>query len=79
MTPDLQIRGDATCKSTAKRANGKAAAKPQMPFPDFPLFPHATDRWAKKVRVKSCCLGKVADDPKGVARKPRRQDARGAV
>jgi len=42
-------------------------AKAKKPHPDFPLFPHATGRWAKKVKGQLRYFGKVADDPDGKA------------
>ena len=41
--------------------------KPAKPRPDFPLFPLANGRWAKKVWQRPIYFGKWVDDPKGVA------------
>ena len=41
------------------------SARPSKPYPGFPMFPHATGRWAKKIRQKLHYFGKIADDPDG--------------
>ncbi|MCY2990911.1 MAG: tyrosine-type recombinase/integrase [Planctomycetota bacterium] len=46
-------------------AKSSSKPRPRKPHADFPLFPHATGRWAKKVKQKLRYFGKVADDPKG--------------
>lgn len=48
-------------------SNSTSTILVRKPRPDFPLFPHATGRWAKKVRGKFHYFGKTADDPKGAA------------
>jgi hypothetical protein len=54
--------------STSDSTAPAHAGKPNKPYADFPLFPHQTRRWAKKVRGKMHYFGSW-DDPDGALAK----------
>ena len=59
---------DTTCYRDAIVAHSTKPTKPAKPYSEYPLFAHATGRWAKKIRGKLVYFGKW-DDPDGALTK----------
>jgi integrase len=60
-------------KSTLAKRNGKAGNGPK-PYADFPLTPHPTGRWCKKVRGKLYYFGPLADPDAALTKWERERD-----
>ncbi len=55
-------------KPISTKHHSTKSQRPEKPSPDFPLFPHATGRWAKKIKGKLSYFGPWDDPDAALAR-----------
>ena len=66
------MRKDSQVAANTRR---RARRKPAKPTPDFPLFPHATGRWAKKIHGRFAFFGPWEDPYGALERFQAQKDA----
>lgn len=63
----------ATPKKATRKPRVRKCSRPELlPYPEYPLFPHGSGRWAKKIRNRLHYFGKI-EDWKGALAKYERE------